>query len=77
MKIQKIRAGEYLYGDYAIIREDYPSMGEWDETPRDVTWFVAPAENIDDTGLPEALFAAGTLNACKRWVERASTGSSC
>lgn len=70
MTIKKVRAGEYIYGDYAIIREDVPSMGEFDEAPTDVTWFVVPAQEIDTTGLPDAMHEAGTLRACRQWLDK-------
>lgn len=68
MKMQKVRAGEYIYGAYAIIREDVPSMDEFDQPSGGVTWFVALASEINTAGLPDAMFEAGTLKACKEWI---------
>lgn len=71
--LTKVESGWYRTADgrFSIIREDVPSLDEFDVPSGDVTWFVVPTKGDADAGLPEALFEAGTRRACVAWCEEA------
>jgi hypothetical protein len=70
----KIEAGVYRIGEYVVFREDVPSIGEFDEDPRDVTWGVVDGSTYDarsgDVGLPDALADFTTLKAATAWIAK-------
>lgn len=76
MKMTKVASPfggtDYRIGEYVAIREDQPSVDEWDHAARDVTWGLIPAAVYDyrggDVGLPEAVREFGTLRSARRWV---------
>jgi len=69
---KRIASGVYRIGTYVAFREDFPSTGEWDETPHEVTWGVVDAERYNamdgDVGLPDSLAEFTTLKAARRWI---------
>ena len=71
LRLRKIQAGEYATGTgHVILREDVPSLDEYDQPSGDVTWFVVTDEQYRrGTGLPEALYEAPTRRACVAWIE--------
>jgi hypothetical protein len=73
MKKTKIRAGEYRVGNYVVIREDYPSMDEWDHEAYDVTWGIIQGEFYDrvggNVGLPDSIRETRTLREALGWIE--------
>lgn len=71
IRLMRITDG-YRYGDY-IIRKDQP-VGEWDLPSGTPIWYVLTIEQDgNNDGLPDAIFEADTLKACRTHVEKLST----
>lgn len=72
MKLTKIQAGEYRTtdGEWMVVREDVPSLGEWDEAPVEVTWYAITTREWKNGGaLPDSAFEATTRRAVVEWLE--------
>ena len=87
LRVTKIRHGEYLVrtvrGEYVIVREDAPSLQQVDDGGglqaragwADRVWYVLTKTQFDTgrAALPEAIYEASTLRACRAWIDRKET----